>query len=197
MRKWKVGILLFDEVEVLDFAGPFEVFSITEMPDGVGRPFDVYTVAQEMRLIQARNGLAVQPRCTFEDALEFDILIAPGGYGAEEIEIRNERLIGWIKERAARASIVASVCTGAFLLAEAGLLDGRRATTHWMDIARLEREYPLVSVVRDTRFVDEGNLVTSAGISAGIDMCLHLVKRLLGENVARTTARRMEYEPHT
>lgn len=194
MRKWKVGILLFDEVEVLDFAGPFEVFSVTRTPDGACQPFDVYAVAQQDRVVRARNGLAVQPRCSFEDAPAFDVLIIPGGYGAEEVEIHNAALIGWIRDRAAGAEITASVCTGAFLLAEAGLLDGKRATTHWMDRTRLEREYPLVSVMRDIRFVEEGNIVTSAGISAGIDMCLHLVGRLLGEEVAQATAKRMEYE---
>jgi len=192
MRTWKVGILLFDEVEVLDFAGPFEVFSVTRTEDGV-RPFDVYTVAQEKRMIKARNGLRVEPRCTFEDAPAFDILIVPGGYGAEEVEIHNRTLIDWLRARAGEHTLVASVCTGAFLLAEAGLLGGRRATTHWMDLDRLEREYPLVTVERNQRFIDAGDLVTSAGISAGIDMCLHLVGRLLGAEVARATAERMEY----
>ena len=194
MRTWKVGILLFDEVEVLDFAGPFEVFSVTR-EDGEGRPFDVYTVAQEKRLITARNGLMVEPRCSFEDAPAFDILVVPGGYGAEEVEIHNRELLDWLRSQAAGATLMASVCTGAFLLAEAGLLDGRRATTHWMDLDRLAREYPLVTVERNARFIDEGNIVTSAGISAGIDMCLHLVGRLMGTEVAQATAKRMEYTP--
>ena len=194
MRTWKVGILLFDEVEVLDFGGPFEVFSVTR-DQGETRPFDVYTVAQEKRLIRARNGLMVEPRCSFEDAPAFDILIVPGGYGAEEVEIHNRTLIDWIGARAGETALVASVCTGAFLLAEAGLLGGRRVTTHWMDLDRLEREYPLVTVERNRRFVDEGDIVTSAGISAGIDMCLHLVGRFLGAEVSQTTAKRMEYTP--
>lgn len=194
MRTWKVGILLFDEVEVLDFAGPFEVFSVTRAEDGE-KPFDVYTVAQEKRLVKAQNGLKVEPRCSFEDAPAFDILIVPGGYGAEEIEIHNRALIDWLRDRAARATLMASVCTGAFLLAEAGLFSGRRVTTHWMDLDRLERQYPHVTVERNTRFVDEGNLITSAGISAGIDMCLHLVGRLLGAEAAKATAKRMEYAP--
>ena len=192
--KRSVGILLFDEVEVLDFAGPFEVFSVTEVPGGLGKAFQVVTVAQEGKPIKARNGLMVTPQCGFEDAPDFDVLIVPGGYGAEVIEIRNAALIDWLKERAKSTPLIASVCTGAFLLAEAGLLDGRRATTHWMDIARLEREYPLVNVSRDVRFIDEGPIVTSGGISAGIDMSLHLVARLLGEEAAKTTAKRMEYE---
>lgn len=195
MRTWKVGILLFDEVEVLDFAGPFEVFSVTRVEDGAGQPFDVYTVAQEKRLIKARNGLMVEPRCSFEDAPVFDILVVPGGYGAEEVEIHNRVLLDWLRGRAAEVTIMASVCTGAFLLAEAGLLGGRRATTHWMDLDRLAREYPLVAVERNARLIDEGNIVTSAGISAGIDMCLYLVGRFLGAEIARATAKRMEYTP--
>lgn len=197
MRTWKVGILLFDEVEVLDFAGPFEVFSVTRAEYGDGRPFDVYTVAQEKRLIKARNGLRVEPRCSFEDAPTFDILIVPGGYGAEEIEIHNRVLLDWLRGRAAEVTIMASVCTGAFLLAEAGLLGGRRVTTHWTGLDKLEREYSLVTVERNVRFVDEGNIVTAAGISAGIDMCLHLVERLMGAEVARATAKLMEYAPQT
>ncbi len=197
MGKRSVGILLFDEVEVLDFAGPFEVFSVTETPGGLGKAFQVVTVAQEEKPIKARNGLTVLPQCGFEDAPDFDVMIVPGGYGAEMIEIRNATLIDWLKERAKSTPLIASVCTGAFLLAEAGLLDGKRATTHWMDIARLAREYPLISVARDVRFVDEGSIVTSGGISAGIDMSLHLVSRLLGEEAAKATARRMEYKAYT
>ena len=193
---WKVGILLFDEVEVLDFAGPFEVFSITEALQEHAKPFGVYTVAQEKRLIRARNGLLVMPHYSFCDAPDPDILIVPGGYGAEEVEIHNETLIRWIAERAEKAALAASVCTGAFLLAKAGLLDNKSAVTHWMDAARLEKEYPHITVMHDRKFADEGKVVTSAGISAGIDMCLHIVKRLLGAEVARNTAKRMEYTAH-
>lgn len=195
MNGWKVGILLFDEAEVLDFAGPFEVFSITEETPGC-KPFSVYTIAQENREIRARNGLLIKPNFSFSDAPEPDILIIPGGYGAETVEIHNDVLIRWILEHVKKASLVASVCTGAFLLAQAGLLDGKSAVTHWMDADRLEKEYPNVHVLRDVKFKDEGKVVTSAGISSGIDMCLYLVKRLLGTDVASNTAKRMEYAAH-
>lgn len=169
MKHWNVGILLFNEVEVLDFAGPFEVFSIASYPNCQQKPFTVNTVAQTKDLIITRNGLKVQPDYDFNNSPHFDILIVPGGYGAEEIEIQNKTLIKWIKDRARECDIIASVCTGAFLLAEAGLLDGKRATTHWMDIDRLEREYRTIVVQRGIKFVDENAIITSGGISAGIN----------------------------
>lgn len=194
LRHWNVGILLFNDVEVLDFAGPFEVFSIASRPDDGLKLFTVNTVAQTKDLITARNGLKVQPDYDFNHCPQFDILIVPGGYGAEEIEIHNEILIRWIKDKARQCSIAASVCTGAFLLAEAGLLDGKRATTHWMDIDRLERKYSTIMVQREVKFVDEGNVITSGGISAGINMSFYLLNRLAGKDIAAAAAKRMEYD---
>jgi transcriptional regulator GlxA family with amidase domain len=194
-QKWKVGILLFNQVEVLDFAGPFEVFSITTGKQLSEKPFFVYTVAEKKDPIKARNGLTVVPDYDFKSAPDFDIRIIPGGYGAEEIEIKNPEVIEWIKRSAKKASLTASVCTGAFLLAEAGLLNGKSATTHWMDIERLEREYPKIRVVNGRKFVDEESVITSGGISAGINMSLYIVGKLLGRETAETTAKRMEYTP--
>lgn len=193
-KHWRIGILLFNEVEVLDFAGPFEVFSITSYPESNEKPFTVHTVAQTKDLISARNGLKIKPDFDFLDAPSFDILIVPGGYGAEEIEIHNQTLIEWIKDKSHSASLVASVCTGAFLLAEAGLLEGKQATTHWMDMEHLKAKYPNVKLKKDVKFVDEGHILTSGGISAGINMCLYLVSQLLGVEVASQTAKRMEYD---
>jgi transcriptional regulator GlxA family with amidase domain len=193
-QQLKVGILLFNEVEVLDFAGAFEVFSLAEEPQTRAKLAGVCTIAQSREIISARNGLKVMPDYDFEDAPGLDLLIVPGGYGAEEIEIKNEVLLAWLKKRAESTPIVASVCTGAFLLAKAGLLGDRRATTHWMDCDRLEREYPEVSVQRVVKYVDEGNILTSGGISAGIDLCFYLLTRLFGADIARQTAKRMEYE---
>jgi len=194
MKQWKVGILLFDEVEVLDFAGPFEVFSITTFPGSNIKPFEVRTVSQSGEIIKARNGLQVMPDYCFSDNPSFDILIIPGGYGAEEIEIHNDVVINWIKEQMPKVSLMTSVCTGALLLAKAGLLEGKKATTHWMDIDRLEREYDTITMERDVKYVDEGSIITSGGISAGINMSFHIIKKLLGEEIARTTAKRMEYD---
>lgn len=190
----KAGILLFNEVEVLDFASPFEVLSLAERAESREKLFAVCTVAETRETISARNGLKVLPDYDFASAPDFDLLIVPGGYGAEEIEIHNEMLLRWLKHKADTTPIVASVCTGAFLLAEAGLLDGKRATTHWMDLDRLERTYPLVCVAREVKFVDEGNILTAGGISAGIDLCFHLLTRLFGADIARQTAKRMEYD---
>lgn len=193
-QKWKVGILLFNQVEVLDFAGPFEVFSVTTGKQLSEKPFFVYTVARTKEPIKARNGLTVIPDYDFKNAPDFDILIIPGGYGAEEIEIKNPIVIKWIKESSKKADLTASVCTGAFLLAKAGLLDGKFATTHWMDLERLKKEFPEVMVIGDKKFVDEGNIITAGGISAGINMSLYIVEKLLGRETAQTTAKRMEYD---
>ncbi len=192
-RTYKVGILLFDEAEVLDFAGPFEAFSITQFADGT-RPFSVCTIAEQNRLVKARNGLLVQPHHTFLDAPPLDIFIIPGGYGAEEIEIHNAKLVRFIQQTTAKAPLTASVCTGAFLIAQAGLLNGKRATTHWMDTEILQHRFPEVQVVSGVRFVDEGSIMTSGGVASGIHMALHIIKKLLGEETAKATARRMEYD---
>ena len=194
MQQKTVGIFLFNEVEVLDFAGPFEVFSLAESESSSERAFRVCTVARTNAPVRARNGLTVLPEFDFSSAPKLDLLIVPGGYGAEEIEIREPETIRWLQSMAGQIEIVASICTGAFLFAEAGLLNGKKATTHWMDLDRLEREYPAVQVQRNTRFVDEGSVLTSGGISAGIDLSLYLVQRLLGESAAQKTARRMEYD---
>ncbi|WP_316979796.1 DJ-1/PfpI family protein [Shumkonia mesophila] len=190
-----VGIYVYDEVEVLDFAGPFEVFSVaarlalrtapTEPP-----PFSVVTISRTGQPIAARGGLVVVPACAIDAHPGLDLLIVPGG--VVDGELRTD-VIEWISRQAGRAEIVASVCTGAFLLAAAGLLRGLRATTHWEDAADLAARHPETAVIEDVGWVDEGRIVTSAGISAGIDMSLYLVERLLGRPAAERTARQMEY----
>jgi transcriptional regulator GlxA family with amidase domain len=191
-----VAILIFDDVEVLDFCGPFEVFS-TARPAGENndeaRLFEVVTIAEEARTIRCRGGLLVQPHHTIAAHPVLDILVVPGGWGTRR-ERRNDRLLDWIVDQDRSTKITASVCTGAFLLAERGLLDGRRATTHWASIEWMRQQYPDVLMVEDERVVDAGHIVTSAGVSAGIDMALHLVSRLHGRETAGWTARRMEYD---
>ena len=189
--KTNVGILIFHEVEVLDLAGPFEVFGITET--GGEKPFHVWTVSERDELIRARNGLQVKANFTFGNCPVPDILIVPGGYGAEKIEIQNPVTLHWIAEQNLSTEITASVCTGAFLLAKAGVLTNQRVTTHWMDVGDLQSAYPALRVEKDVKFVDEGRIVTSAGISAGIEMSLHLVARICGMETAVTTAKRMDY----
>jgi transcriptional regulator GlxA family with amidase domain len=192
-----VGILIFDEVEVLDFCGPFEVFASAtapgESPPDERRLFTVITVAAEDRLIRCRGGLLVQPHHTLTDHPPLDILIVPGGYGTRR-ERSNPVVLDWIARQDLQTSLTTSVCTGTFLLAADGLLDGKRATTHWASIDWLREHFPAIDVRADERVVDEGHIITSAGVSAGIDMALHVVARLHGEEVAADTARGMEYD---
>ncbi len=194
MRQRLVGILLFNEVEVLDFAGPFEVFSITTTLESNVKPFVVKTISENGKMVTARNGLNVQPDYGFDDHPSFDIVIILGGYGAEQIEINNPRIIAWIQDQNSKVELMTSVCTGALLLAKAGVLDGRKATTHWMDLDRLEEEFPEVFVQRNVKFVDEGSILTSGGISAGINLSFHMIARLHGKEVALKTAKQMEYD---
>ncbi len=194
VKKTKVGVVLFNEVEVLDFAGPFEVFSVATFLGTNQSAFEVSTVGQTGEPISARNGLKVLPHFSFSDAPDYDVLIVPGGFGADEVERYNPIMIDWIQAREKSVEILASVCTGAFILAEAGLLNEKEATTHWMDIDKLQSEYPQIQVSHSVKFVDEGHIITAGGISAGINMSLYIVSRLLGKSVAIETAKRMEYD---
>jgi transcriptional regulator GlxA family with amidase domain len=186
-----LAILIFDEVEVLDFCGPFEVFSVanrfTDSP-----AFKVVTVAEKPGPILTRGGLSVNSHCRIVDYPTPDLLLVPSGQGTRK-EMHNPVLIDWIKQAAAKAELVLSVCTGALLLAKAGLLDGLEATTHHSAIDLLRQTAPKTTVHADRRFVDNGRVVCSAGIAAGIDMSLHVVGRLLGVDLAEKTARQMEY----
>ena len=186
-----VAILLFDDVEVLDAAGPFEVFAVTDELSGY-QLFQVQTVALVPGSVRARNGLQFVPDHTLESAPAPDILIVPGGSGSRAL-LQKPDLLDWLRYHAQRAEVVASVCTGARLLARAGLLDGLSATTHYENIAELAALAPAATLVADRRFVDHGRIATSAGIAAGIDLSLHLVARLHGPATAEKTARYMEY----
>ena len=185
-----LAILLFDDAEVLDFCGPFEVFSVasnqTRSPS-----FNVVTVAEKTPVI-ARNGLSVNPDHTLESCPKPDILLVPGGIGTRR-EMDNEPLIEWIREGAGDAELVLSVCTGALLLGKAGLLDDLETTTHHVAYHLLREMVPSCTVHEDRRFIDNGKVITSAGIAAGIDMSLHVIERLLGTDIASATARHMEY----
>jgi transcriptional regulator GlxA family with amidase domain len=192
-----VGIYVFDEVEVLDFAGPFEVFSTASRvfcraQPGAEPPFQVFTVSASRGPVSARGGLVVQPRYSFTDHPALHVLVVPGGVVTAELD--RPRVIAWVAARSATAEVTASVCTGAFLLARARLLKGKSATTHWEDIADLRAMAPATRVVHGVRWVEEGSVLTSAGISAGLDMSLHIVARLAGRDLAARTARQMDYE---
>ncbi len=196
MKTRRVGILVFDEVEVLDFCGPFEVFATTRLDESRRReepsPYEVLLVAEGRDVVVASGGLKVVPDHTPEDCPSLDVLVVPGGWGTRR-EIGNQMLLNWIAERGKNVETLASVCTGSMLLGMAGLLDGRRATTHWKALPWMRQSFPAVTVVGDQHVVEDGDLFTSAGISAGIDLALRIVARHHGEEIARATARHMEY----
>jgi transcriptional regulator GlxA family with amidase domain len=188
----KVAILIFDDVEVLDFCGPFEVFAVTGGRQEQ-KPFEVFTVAEKSGPVIARNGLSVNPNYTTETCPQADILVVPGGMGTRR-EMHNQPLIDWIRASADKAELTLSVCTGSLLLAKAGLLDGVSATTHWGAMDLLREVAPQTTVCPNKQFIDNGRVMTSAGISAGIDLSLHAVSKLHGEAAAAETARWMEYK---
>ena len=187
-----VAILIFDDVEVLDFCGPFEVFGVTGLRDGGERPFHVYTVAESAGPVIARNGLSVNPTFTIENCPTPDLLLVPGGYGTRQ-QIHNSTLVNWVKSQAGQVELLLSVCTGAFILAKAGLLEGLRATTHYAAVEELRALAPHTELCPTERYVDNGKIILSAGVSAGIDMSLYVVSRLLGKEQAAETARHMQY----
>ena len=187
----RVAILLFDNVEVLDFAGPYEVFTtatrVAQQP-----VFEVMTVAAEPDAVRARAGLVVRADYALHAHPPVDLLIVPGG--VVTAALTSPALIDWIAEVASQSRLTASVCTGAFLLAKAGVIDTQTVTTHWEDIDDLRAGWPSLRVVDGVRWVDQGRIVTSAGISAGIDMSLHLVERCAGRELALCTARQMDFD---
>ncbi len=192
-----VGLYLFDDVEVLDFAGPYEVFSTASRVQSRLDPqspmlFEVVTIADDKRIVCARGGLKVLPDVEITAHPHLDVLVIPGGIVTAEL--KRDGIIDWIARTASTTQITASVCTGAFLLGKAGLLKGKPATTHWEDLDDFHSMFPEIRVQAEARWVDVGQIMTSAGISAGIDMSLHLVSRLESQELAVKTARQMEYD---
>ena len=196
MDRKQTGIVVFEDVEVLDFCGPFEVFSVTRLNEQRRReepsPFNVFLVAETKSLLVAAGGMKVFPDYDLDDCPALDILVVPGGWGTRK-EMSNGRLLRWIADRSRHVEILTSVCTGALLLGKAGLLDGRRATTHWRSLDWMQELFPKTHVEKQLHFVEDGALFTSAGISAGIDMALKVVARYFGDAIARATAKHMEY----
>ncbi len=184
------GILLFDGFEELDAIGPWEVFGAAMQQFPQDR---VLSIAETPRELLAAKGLRVVAQHGFSDAPPLDVLIVPGGRGVRT-EVSNPQLIAWLRQAGARARWVASVCTGTLLLHEAGFARGKRAITHWSFCDELEARGD-ITLLRGRRWVRDGNLVTAAGVSAGIDMALWLLGQLRGEEAARQTQRYIEYEP--
>lgn len=197
-----VAILIFDQVEVLDFCGPFEVFSVTGRRDG-RNPFNVYTVA-ERDVVSARNNLSINPHYTLDNCPTPDILVVPGGGGYDTSgmpfgsrkEMHNENLLHWIRSVYSQTEHILSVCTGALILANAGLTKNLQATTHHQAFETLRQTDPSLDVKEDQRIVDNGQVIFSGGISAGIDASFHLVEKLFGKSIANDTAKYMEYNRH-
>ena len=196
MERKRVGIVLFEDIEVLDFCGPFEVYSATRLNEEERReessPFEVLLVAEKPGAVTATGGMKVLSHYTFENCPRLDIIVVPGGWGTRT-ELKNPIMLDWLRARAAEVETVAAVCTGSMLLGFAGLLDGLHATTHWRSLDWMRESFPSVTVERGKHFVQDGRVFTSAGISAGIDMSLKVVAHYFGEAIARATARHMEY----
>ena len=197
----QLAIFLFDDVEVLDFAGPFEVFSVAGYKMLEPLPFEVFTVAEKSQIV-TRGGLTINPTYTFENCPPTDIFLIPGGGGyrkdgvpfGSRKEMDNPVLINWIKQRAETAELVLSVCTGALILANAGLLENLKATTHWGAIESLRKIAPKTEVIENVRYVDNGKIILSAGVSAGIDMSYYVVEKLLGKEIATYSAHYAQYD---
>jgi transcriptional regulator GlxA family with amidase domain len=192
-----IGILIFDDAEELDFVGPYEVFTMTNevfARAGKPRPYEILLVAEHDRAVTCAKAMQVLPHTTTAKHPPLDVLLVPGGQGTRR-EVKNETLLAWIAATAAGCTWITSVCTGALLLTAAGPAKGRRVTTHWGFIEQLRARDEALDVLEGVRYVRDGNLVTAAGVSAGIDMALWLVGQMHGPEIARKVQRAMEYDP--
>lgn len=197
MKKKNVGIFIFDSVEILDFCGPYEVFSSTRLSkkcqasiDKLPKPFEVFTFSEKKKLITATGGLCIKSNFTFKDCPNLDVLIIPGGIGTRKL-LSNNIILNWLVLNK-NVNIIASICTGALLLAKAGLLLEKKATTHWGALDLLKKISPSTQVLKNKRYVFD-TYYTSAGVSAGIDMSLHIIEKILGKSIAKNTAKYIEY----
>jgi len=196
-----LAIFLFDDVEVLDFAGPFEVFSVCGLRSGDEPPFRVYTIAEKDTVV-ARNDLVVKPHYLLHNGPKPDIFLIPGGGGfradgtpfGTRREMHNPVLLDWIQEQNKTAELVLSVCTGSLVLAKAGLLEGLSATMHWKAVDAMQQAAPHTTLLPEKRWVDNGRIILSAGISAGLDMSFYVISKLIGDEAARETAQYMQYD---
>ena len=192
MKQRNVAIFIFDEVEVLDFAGPFEVFAVSRFGDR-SAPFNVYTVSETGNAIRARNGLSVNPTYSFETMPQPDIVLIPGGLGTRPL-LQNETVLNWVRNQYVEVEYLLSVCTGALVLGKAELLANQSAMTYHTAFDPLRDLAPDATICPGERWVDNGKIITSAGVSAGIDMALHVIRKIHGAEQALLTAQYMEYE---
>jgi len=192
-KKKHLAILIFDDAEVLDFAGPFEVFSVTNELAGYTL-LDISVLGLTREPVRAKNGLTLVPDHDLESCPPPDYLIIPGGSGTRPL-LKNQAFLDWLKGIALECDHILSVCSGSLVLAKAGLLTGLDATTHHEVLPELEVLAPDTRIHRDKRFTDNGKILTSAGVAAGMDMSLYMVEKLFGEKTARATAQYIEYHP--
>lgn len=192
MKKRTLGIVIFNDVEVLDFTGPFEVFSVTNEINN-NELFDVKLISVDGELITAKNGLKIVADCSIKNIHHLDIVLIPGGQGARPL-VNNQEFITWVQSVSKKSELVLSVCTGALVLAKAGLLEGLKATTHHQAYDELRELVNDTEITEDgLRYIDNGKVITSGGISAGIDMSFHVIDRLIGIEISEKTANYMEY----
>ncbi|WP_419774809.1 DJ-1/PfpI family protein [Halarcobacter sp.] len=185
-----IGIYIYDNAEVLDFSGPYEVFSVANR--FLEEKHNLFFISEKEEVIKARGEYKVLSDFTIETHPKLDVLIVVGGVHTEELEKQN--VINWLTKQTKTCKLIASVCTGVFLLAKANIVTNHKVTTHWEDIEDLKNSFPSLDVKDDVRWVDEGNIVSSAGISAGIDMSLHLISKLYNEDLALKTAKQMQFD---
>ncbi|QKF81362.1 DJ-1/PfpI family protein [Halarcobacter ebronensis] len=186
-----IAIYIYDEAEVLDFSGPYEVFSVANRFLEESKKHKLFLVSQNKE-VKARGDYKVLSHYTIDNHPKIDVLVVAGGVHTGEL--KKDEVISWISKIAKNVKFVASVCTGAFLLAKAEVIKEHKVTTHWEDIPDLKKDFPLLKVVEDVRWVDEGDIITSAGISAGIDMSLHLVSKLYSLELAQKVAKQMQFD---
>ena len=198
IKKKNVGIFIFDSVEVLDFAGPYEVFSSTRLTDKSNAsihklfcPFHVFTFTEKKKFITCTGGLSVKGDFTLNNCPKLDLLIVPGGIGTR-ILLKNNNILNWLVANK-EIDIIASVCTGSLVLAKAGLLHNKKATSHWGALELLKKLSPSTQILTNRKFVFD-TFYTSAGVSSGINMSLHIIEKLLGKKIAQNTAKYIEYD---
>jgi transcriptional regulator GlxA family with amidase domain len=189
----RIGIALFDGAEELDWAGPWEVLAAwsQQWPDD---EVDVFTLARTHELVTCAKGLKVLPDHSWESAPPLDVVVYPGGRGTRR-ELKDEAVLAWLRGEHRHGTLMTSVCTGALVYAAAGILRDRPATTYWSELALLQRLEPTIELRDNDRFVDSGEVITAAGVSAGIDMALHLVARLHSVERAKDVRRYIQYDP--
>ncbi|MEB2302642.1 DJ-1/PfpI family protein [Lysinibacillus xylanilyticus] len=207
MKTKRVGILLYDFVDVLDFTGPAEVLSLTtknKVEEALTlykkellptKPFEVLTISETGKQIKTHSGIQVVPDFSFDNCPDLDILIIPGGpLRAVQTVIKNKNIQEWIIKHK-NSEYICSVCTGAYILGQTGLLNGKKATTHHLALKNLQEKYPEIQVVLGSKVIHDGNFITSGGVSSGINMALYLVEQIMGKSVAKRTAETIEFSP--